>query len=188
MTRKGCIIAFCLMAASTAQATDISGKELADKLFSDCDAALADPASVLALADITSEAPAMATTDGKVLSATITLTDAEGDFIGANFVTARSLPGGTAVSCMLTLYGNVVRDETRASLHDTTLANAHALIGEDAVTVGGAVGGPALLKMADAPTEVKVLASPDFPPSASVAIATSDGFTNVTVERFRAAP
>lgn len=189
MQAPGVIALTSLLAVSTGQAADVTGKGLVDKLFADCDAALSDPDSLLQLAPISSPHPAMVTGDGRVFNV-VAPVDGFGDgLMGMSNINATVLPGGTSVGCMISLHGGSVPNETSAEMRGAAIANAEALIGNDAVRFGGAIGGPALLTAAiEGMALSQGWASPDFPPTSAVVISTSGNIVSVVISRYQAAP
>lgn len=181
-------IALCsLLTVSTAQAADGAGKELVDKFFADCDAALSEPATLMTLGDVANGYPAMATVDGNVVSVTVSLNGTNGDFMGIRNLNAHVLPGGNSVDCLMHL--DAPSADTQAELRDAASFLAEALIGEGVVKSGGLFGGPAVLTAAsDGLARFEMWASPDFPPATTVSVANADRFSVITINRYKAAP
>lgn len=187
--RKGCIALACLLPLCGPAAAELSGEELVDKLFSTCDASLADPNVVPTLAN-DRDHPATVTTDGKVLHAIQNLTAETGDFWGIQTFHAARLPAGNSVVCNLTLFDSVLTQESGSNLHNRAIQRARTLIGDDMISVGGMIAGQALLKsLTEAETEQMVLlVNSEFPPSTEVSIVESDGHTSIYISRYQAAP
>lgn len=189
MRALGIIAITSLLAASAAQSDEVNGKELIEQFFADCDAVFDDPTHIMKMGDLTDDVPASATVDGNILSVTISADRQHPSLSGATDFYATILPGGMAAYCSLLLFGSSISEEVGAQIVEVASARGQALVGKDAVKIGGLIGGPAIFK---APVEggshIDTWATPDFPPAATVTVTASLRYSSVTISRYKAAP
>lgn len=185
----GIIAITSLLAASAAQSEEVNGEELVEQFFADCDAVFDDPARILKMGDLTDDVPASATVDGNILSVTTPADRQHPSLSGVTDFYATILPGGMAANCSLSLFGSSISEQVGAQIVEAASARGQALVGKDAVKLGGLIGGPALFKaQAEGGSQIDTWATPDFPPTATVTVTASPRYSSVTISRYKAAP
>lgn len=171
------LLAACLCAPLAAQTggdddapQTMSGADAVHHLLTLCDAALADPATVLAKAPGRQSG---VTRDGlmRIMTQQIELAD-DGGLAVLNLHMSE-LPGGDLLHCGLTMIGQIELPPDLPALFE---AGMRARLGADMVTRGGLLQAPGQMPLLDTNATPRTLlyASPDFPPR-TIAGLTSGG-------------
>jgi hypothetical protein len=177
------------LSVAPASATELAGRALVEELFATCESVLADPQLTMQMGK-GSENPPMITSDGKFLSASqIVQGKVEGSMRGSLHYSVLLMPGGIRVHCELGMFGNNVTKEELAEVQSAGIELARKLVGDNAVSTGGPVGGTALLKaLSEGFEQILIVSSPEFPPMTQVSVSGPSQYTSVGIMRYKAAP